>query len=107
MDKYFELYKPGVCVCVCFGGVSAGLAGLGRRAPGRKKAATPATVQRGAVAAGLRAEGRPQLSSAAGHGSAGGFIRVAISFLEPDQVRSGELEGSARDGNTAVVGKRG
>jgi hypothetical protein len=30
-----------------------------------------------------------------GGGAAGGFIRVAISFLEPDQVRNGDLEGGA------------
>ncbi len=44
---------------------------------------------------------------AAGGGSAGGFIRVAISFLEPDQVRNGELEGGARDGVKAPSGKQG
>lgn len=43
----------------------------------------------------------------AGGGSAGGFIRVAISFLEPDQVRNGELEDVARDSGKAAGGKQG
>lgn len=30
-----------------------------------------------------------------GGGAAGGFIRVAISFLEPDQVRNGDLDSAA------------
>lgn len=42
-----------------------------------------------------------------GGGSAGGFIRVAISFLEPDQVRNGELEDVARDSGKAAGGKQG
>ena len=33
------------------------------------------------------------LGASPGGGRAGGFIRVAISFLEPDQVRNGDLEG--------------
>lgn len=37
-------------------------------------------------------------SPGAGGGSAGGFIRVAISFLEPDQVRNGDLVGSGVEG---------
>ncbi|KAL4428126.1 hypothetical protein ABPG75_002215 [Micractinium tetrahymenae] len=41
-----------------------------------------------------------------GGGSAGGFIRVAISFLEPDQVRNGELDGGAHDGSKAAGGKK-
>lgn len=42
-----------------------------------------------------------------GGGSAGGFIRVAISHLEPDQVRNGELENGVRPGTPAAAAAGG
>ncbi|EFN55137.1 expressed protein [Chlorella variabilis] len=42
-----------------------------------------------------------------GGGSAGGFIRVAISFLEPDQVRNGDLVGSGVEGGRGQKKKGG
>lgn len=42
-----------------------------------------------------------------GGGNPGGFIRVAISFLEPDQVRNGELMDGIKPGSIAAKKKKG
>lgn len=86
VDKYFELYKPGGCWVGAGGRYSAGLlGGIACRLPLHLVLAGRALIG-SCFLCWL-------LPASPGGGAAGGFIRVAISFLEPDQVRNGDVLG--------------
>lgn len=98
MDKYFELYKPGGWTSESAERISRAnqRAKLNGRVDSVASLACSVDVacaqRRGAAVQavprlGCRHTAFPCPSPPAGGGAAGGFIRVAISFLEPDQVR--------------------
>ena len=101
MDKYFELYRPGgqplPPLLLLLGTRGDGTGGRGWQHNCRRwQVSRACAAARLPIFCGLPAARFACLP--AGGGAAGGFIRVAISFLEPDQVRNGDLEGAASMG---------